>query len=49
MDFKELDISHSGNTYTLLFQDHLTKWTKVFPVADGTARTVANCLVKLVS
>jgi len=40
MDFKELDISHNGNRYALVFQDYLTKWLEVFPVADRTARTV---------
>ena len=49
IDFKELDISHSGNKYALVFQDYLTKWMKVFPVAHRTSRTVANYLVKLVS
>ena len=49
MDFKELDISHSGNRYALVFQDYLTKWPEVFPVVDRTARTVAACLVKLVN
>ena len=48
MDFKELDISHSGNRYALVFQDYLTKWSEVFPAVDRTARTVATRLVKLV-
>jgi len=46
MDFKELDISHSGKNYALVFQDYLTKWSKVFPVVD---RIVATCLVRLAS
>ena len=25
MDFKQMDVSHSGNQYTLVFQDYLTK------------------------
>ena len=49
MDFKELDISESGNRYALVFPDYLTKWLEVFPFVDRTARTVAACLVKLLS
>jgi len=45
----DLDISHSGNRYALVFQNYLTKWQKVFPVVDRTARTVTTYLVKLVS
>ena len=26
MDFKEMDLSHSGNRYALVFQDYLSKW-----------------------
>lgn len=48
MDFKELDVSADGNRYTLVFQDYLTKWPKVFPVKDRTAPTVAKCLAELV-
>ena len=41
--------SRSGNRYVVVFQDYLTKWLEVFPVVDRTARTSADCLVKLVS
>jgi len=33
MDFKEFDVSNRGNRYALVFQDYLTKWPEVFPVA----------------
>ena len=49
MCWNGLYISHIGNRYALVFQDYLTKWPEVFPVADRTARTVANCLVKPVN
>jgi len=49
MNFKELDISHSGNRYALVFQDYLTKWPEVFPVVNRIAKTVATCLVSLVN
>ena len=26
MDFKQMDVSHSGNRYALVLQDYLTKW-----------------------
>ena len=48
MDFKEFDVSNKGNRYALVFQDYLTKWPEVFPVADRTAKTVASCLAELV-
>jgi len=48
MDFKEFDASNRGNRYTLVFQDYLTKWLEVFPVADRTAKIVASCLAELV-
>ena len=48
MDFKEFDVSKEGNRYALVFQDYLTKWPEVFPVADRTAKTVAGCLAELV-
>ena len=48
MDFNQMDISHSGNRYTLVLQDYLTKWPKVYPVADGTASTVAKCLTDFI-
>jgi len=48
MDFKEFDVSKKGNRYALVFQDYLTKWPEVFPVADRTAQTVAGCLAELV-
>ena len=48
MDFKEFDVSYRGNRCTLVFQDYVTKWPEVFPVADRTAKTVASCLAELV-
>ena len=34
MDFKEMDFSHSGNRYALVFQDYLSKWPEVYAVPD---------------
>ena len=42
MDFKEMDMSNKGNRYALVFQDYLTKWLEVLPVADRAATTAAN-------
>ena len=28
IDFKQMDVSHSGNRYALVLQDYLTKWPK---------------------
>ena len=39
---------NKGNRYALVFQDYLTKWPKVFPVADRAATTVANCLAEVI-
>ena len=48
MDFKQMDISHSGNRYALVFQDYLTKWPEVYPVSNRSAPTVAKCLAHLI-
>jgi len=48
MDFKDMDVSEDGNSYTLVFQDYLTKWPEVFAVKDRTATTVSKCLTELV-
>lgn len=48
MDFKQMDVSHSGNRYALVFQDYLTKWPEVYPVPDRSASTVAKCLADLI-
>ena len=48
MDFKEMDLSRSGNRYALVFQEYLTKWPEVYAVKDRTAPTVAGCLVDLI-
>ena len=48
MDFKEMDLSRSGNRYALVFQEYLTKWPEVYAVKDRTAPTVARCLVDLI-
>ena len=45
MDFKQMDVSHSGNRYALVFQDYLTKWPEVYAVPDRTAPTVAKCMI----
>ena len=48
MDFKQMDVSHSGNRYALVFQDYLTKWPEVYAVPDRTAPTVAKCLADVI-
>ena len=48
MDFVEFDKSTDGNRYALVFQDYLTKWPEVYPLADRKAESVANCLVDLI-
>ena len=48
MDFKEMDKSFDDNRYALVFQDYLTKWPEVYPVADRTSSTVAKCLADLI-
>ena len=48
MDFKEMDLSRSGNRYALVFQQYLTKWPEVYAVKDRTTPTVARCLVDLI-
>ena len=45
MHFKEMDKSFDDNRYALVFQDYLTKWPEVYPVADHTSTTVAKCLI----
>ena len=48
MDFLEMDTAKSGNKYTLVIQDYLSKWPEVYPVKDRKAETVAHCLLDLV-
>jgi len=37
MDFKEMDLSRSGNKYALVLQEYLTKWPEVYAVKDRSA------------
>ena len=48
VDFKQMDVSHSGNRYALVPQDYLTKWPEVYPVSDRAAPTVAKCLADFI-
>ena len=48
MDFKEMDKRFDDNHYALIFQDYLTKWPEVYPVADRTSSTVERCVADLV-
>jgi len=48
MDFKEMDLSRSGNKYALVFQEYLTKWPEVYAVKDRIAQTVDKCLTDFV-
>ena len=43
-----MDVSRSGNRYTLVLQDYLTKWSEVYVVADRSAKTVAACLADFI-
>ena len=45
MDFKEMDESFDKNRFALVFQDYLSKWPEIYPVA---ASTVAKCLADLI-
>jgi len=47
MDFKEMDKCFDGN-HALVFQDYLSKWPEVYPVANHTSSTVARCLADLI-
>lgn len=38
-----------GYKYILVVIDHFTKWPEAYPVKDTTARTVAKCLMMLVT
>ena len=42
VDFKEMDLSRSGNEYA---QEFLIKWPEVYAVKDRLARTVVGCLI----
>lgn len=46
VDVLQLPKSNSGNCYTVVFMDYLTKWLEVFPAADQTAPTIAKLLVE---
>jgi len=45
IDFKEMDLSRSGNEYALVVQEFLTKWPEVYSVKDRLAQTVVGCLI----
>ena len=42
----QLPKTKSGNKYTIVFMDYLTKWLEVFTAADETAPTNAKLLVE---
>ena len=46
VDIMELPKTHSGNRYVVVFQDFLSKWPMVFPVADQKAITLVKLLVE---
>ena len=48
VDIMELPKTRSGNKYVVVFQDFLSKWPMVFPVADQKAITLAKLLVEQV-
>ena len=43
-----MELSRRGNHYTLVFQDYLTKWPKVYAVEDRKATKVAHCLADFI-
>ena len=46
VDIMELPKTTSGNRYVVVFQDFLSKWPMVFPVADQKAITLVRLLVE---
>ena len=46
IDIMELPKTSNGNRYVVVFQDFLSKWPMVFPVADQKAITLAKLLVQ---
>ena len=46
VDIMELPKTQSGNRYVVVFQDFLSKWPMVFPVADQKASTLVKLLVE---
>ena len=46
VDIIQFPRSKDGNRYAVVFVDYLTKWPEVFAVADQTAHTIAQLLVK---
>ena len=43
--FGPLVSSKRGNTYVVVFKDALTKWIELFAIQDGSAESVAECMV----
>ena len=46
VDLLELLRTRKGNKYVIVFQDYLTKWPLVYPLADQKAQTIAKILVE---
>jgi len=46
VDIMELPKTQRGNRYVEIFQDFLSKWPMVFPVADQKAITLVRLLVE---
>ena len=46
VDVIQFPRSWQGHQYAVVFVDYLTKWPEVFPVADQSATTIADLLVK---
>jgi len=49
VDIIQFLCSYDGKKYAVVFMDYLTKWPKVFAIADQNAETVARALVEVVS
>jgi len=44
----QLPQSKQGHVYVLLMQDYFTKWPKVIPLKDATAKSVAGVLLSVI-
>lgn len=44
--WSKLPKTRKGNRYVIIFQDYLTKWPLVYPLADQKAKTIAKMLVE---
>ena len=48
IDITEMPLSARGNKYALVLMDYFSKYVHVFPMANQTTESVADCLMKLI-